>query len=82
MRADGPPDAQGFITITDILGGHHQQISINEWQSWLELDDVDDDKPTPDALSSMDGQIDDMLSETPPGRGGASISGLSASDFA
>lgn len=84
LRAAGPPDSEGYITVTDIFGGHETRVRQNRWQSWRVIETDDDDSITPDPLSDLDGVERQMGSEKPDtgGRGGAVISGLGSGDIA
>jgi hypothetical protein len=85
LRAAGPPDSAGFLDVTDIFGGHETRVLQSIWVTWTEVETGDEDEVKPDSLSGMDAVERQMMQEdqgSPPGRGGAMISGLSSSDIA
>lgn len=93
MRAASPPDAAGFLTITDVFGGHASTILKSIWESWMPAED-DEEVESSDPLAHLD-EVEAKMSNEPTGgdetvqtnvtvpieRRGAVISGLHSSDM-
>lgn len=81
-RASGPEDQEGFITITDIFGGHEGRVHKDVWNMWEQADD--DDQVVEEVISDVERQMvaEGKIENLPIEQRGAIIGGLSSADIA
>lgn len=81
-RASGPEDQEGFITVTDIFGGHEMRVHTDTWFEWEQADD--DEQVVDEVTSGIERQMVEQgkMENLPIEQRGAIIGGLSSADIA